>query len=274
MSENRNSAKIASGDFSLKAVIMLFCVVSSVATGDEKLPPLDDRSTAIVQKAWREIQSSISESTPDWTRGSTESDNQWIGLIESIRKSFGPIKSASNRKPLISEFINQFGTKGPRADFAYILALEDAAFSYEAAGLHSTEPPEAEFQRRFQIEVAEAQVRFFLKHPKQLERYCYFLIWGTFITERKYPAYKEWSLLRMNIDDEYWWRARDLLTLIVVTGHQEILVDAKPEEMFSVGLRWAAKVDKGFTPQRLPMHPLPEWKGPKPPPGQWIRELY
>jgi hypothetical protein len=229
--------------------------------------PADDIKT--VDDIWAVIVQKMPLDMPSWNPNSQESMGLWEESILAIRTQFLTLLEHPNRKFMINRFVRKFGRHGPQADFAWAIALGEFGINFGAgkgAGLYQERNLQEAVYRAVQLEVAEAQMKYFLQNPALLERYCHFLYWGEWMDAggKMYQTLKHPTMSRL-ASGEFWWRARDFLVLKLVTD-SPCPEGTTPNMLYDIAVRWN-EVLSSVPPKYNADLPFPDWRGSDPIPG-------
>lgn len=239
-----------------------------------------DEGNELVVSVLEDVTKAIADAKlPDWD-SSQEVNNRWGEVVVTCKRSFEKLLGRPDERVLVRKFVSSFGSGGAESDFAILMAVGRYGIPSHSgntglvrAETSSVNKARDDLFRSRQLFVAECQTRLFLEHPERLERYCYFLIWGGFLSKDLFGHYKRNCAERMATGD-YWWHARNALVLNCCTGDIRPPKDA--DSIHKHFQEWLGSVSEFEIDvfDRRPTSPFPDWNGPKPISGQAIRQLY
>lgn len=168
--------------------------------------------------------------------GSPES---WYLEFKVGHKELKKIIDSSNQREGIEFFVNQFGREGAQADMRWLIAARTMMLPADRNLKPTTQDKNL---RHVQNTFAEFQVRQFLKHPKLLDRYYHSVVWFNHMFNKMffstYLGNVRKKLQSDEFQNDYWWYAQNFLLLVHATNRDDLLENAKPEELKPVFEQW------------------------------------
>lgn len=297
---------------SLLLSMALLAPVANVSGGDT-----DDASQAEGRQLWLAVNNaSIGGSQGDQLR----SADSWRELLgKCFRVFFDHLEKASDRKHALEYFVDQFGRHGPHADIRWLMASGPITLpmsnSMPRFAMSAEEHPQEAWMYDAQLYVSKLLAERCLADKDFLARYYWSVLWSEQYLGPDQLNYLHRQELAVpaaidSVSDgfadrpaaEEYYFARNGILLFYATGRDDLLKQAKPEdikrrfdpfekwfwtnwpylrldpdcprwildkEAQRQGERWKGKTAIPFIP--IPRKPLPDWQGDVPPPARsWL----
>ncbi|MBN67862.1 MAG: hypothetical protein CME32_01100 [Gimesia sp.] len=185
---------------------------------------------------WTNIKNTDTPLSDKVKDGSPES---WFLEVKVGHEELKKIIDSSNQREGLEYFVNQFGRGGAQADMRWLIAARTMMLPAD----RNLKPTSQDDKlRQAQNAFAELQVRQFLEHPRLLDRYYHSVIWFDHMFNKiffsTYLGNVQKKLQSDKSQNDYWWYAQNLLLLVHATNRDDLLEDAKPEELIPVFEQW------------------------------------
>ncbi|MBN1422329.1 MAG: hypothetical protein JXP34_26375 [Planctomycetes bacterium] len=236
---------------------------------------------------------------------------EWGDLIIAVNEVFWKYaESPESMVGVVGYLVEQFGRHGPEVDLKLFLCgpqvigptiqFRPAAEFEKIAGMC----PRLKKMKGLQILACEKEVPLFVENEAVLDRFYDAAMWSRYYFPKTTGIAGEIGTRIGHLgkhllpgSETYWWYARDFVLLVHATGRDDLLVDAKPDDLrpqFEKWRSWMVDVydggfhiefdadeprwvvrrahegegDTEFPPLRRPGAPFPEWTGRIIPPPQ------
>jgi len=269
-----------SADYVMRTLATFTIVLCITALGSERSVlaqgiVLPQEEKLLVESVWNDIVGAMPASFPEWDEDDREVIETWKNTVSTIKEVRKKLFEHNDRRFLLRAIVRRFGTDGPRADFAWLIAVGDLGVNFVGGrGMHHSGSIRSARLRDIQLEIAQAQVELFLEQPKLLERYVYMLHWGGWIDGGPRYAMVRRAVIERMKSDEYWWRARDFLVVhMAANGPLNNSEKLAAGNLVPIAQAWS---DRGTSCPNPPdiSKPFPDWKDPQPIPGADLSGYY
>jgi hypothetical protein len=280
------------------------------ASGQQEQEKASDEITEIVASYWQKIKSVDEETPADGDDAGLQ--EYWVGVAIECEKLFKEmLMKGKDERAVIESFESKFGRDGAKADIRWILCSRSCTLDMRLWDLiHEWMDGDADkLWRKRQLLMAEFQTRRYLKDRKAFEQYYHCVIWADWIfNAEQFRFHVGQTAARIERQSDYWWYARKFIVMAHGTGRDDLLKDAKPEDLAGRFREWQAWLktegpflrpstkDNGWsmdakakhdgdryepfvTSQELPSlanppgAPFADWKGPSPMAPKILRRL-
>jgi hypothetical protein len=234
----------------------------------------------------------------------------WIGVTQKCFKlTMQSLDGSKDERRFIEIFVSKFGSGGAQSDIRWILSCQDWTLDVSAVWpVHGEKTESDRKARNRQLLVAEFHTRRLLSDPKMLGRYYEAVVWYDWMFSAQwFPTYLHRTKTGLEREAEYWWHARNFILLAHATGRDDLLRNAKPDDLKPRYEEWREWFDRegGFLRASMdsytwkiddharsegrkyesfednqelpaltrPNMPFPDWKGPPPLPPSTMRKL-